>query len=60
MTRAHARLSASGAHRWYHCPGSVTLEESFPDRGSIYAEEGTLAHDLAEIVLSKRFNRITQ
>lgn len=60
MTRAHAKLSASGAHRWYHCPGSVTLEESFPDRGSIYAAEGTLAHDLAEMILRERFGHITR
>lgn len=60
MTRVHAKLSASGAHRWYHCPGSVTLEESFPDRGSVYAAEGTLAHDLAEMILRERFGHITR
>lgn len=60
MTRAHAKLSASGAHRWYHCPGSVTLEESFPDRGSVYAAEGTLAHDLAEMILREQFGQIEE
>lgn len=44
---AHARLSPSGAHRWMACPGSVVLEAAFPDRGSLYADEGTAAHTLA-------------
>ena len=29
------------------CPGSVVLEAAFPDRGSLYADEGTAAHTLA-------------
>ena len=44
----HARLSASGAHRWMACPPSVKMEEKIPDSGSAYAEEGTRAHELAE------------
>lgn len=43
----HARLSASGAHRWMECPGSVHLEEGLPDVTTEYAEYGTAAHDLA-------------
>lgn len=48
---AHAKLSPSGAHRWMRCPGSVVLEAQYPDRGSIYAREGSAAHELAAIVL---------
>lgn len=48
---AHAKLSPSGAHRWMACPGSVVLEAAFPDDSSIYAREGTAAHELAAIVL---------
>lgn len=48
----HAKLSASGAHRWMHCPGSVHAEEPFPDDGSSFAAEGTAAHELAEWVLA--------
>lgn len=44
----HAKLSASGAHRWMACPPSVKMEEGFPDSGSVYASEGTQAHALAE------------
>ena len=46
----HARLSASSAHRWIHCPGSVELSVPYmdTDESTIYAEEGTVAHELAE------------
>ena len=46
----HAKLSASSAHRWIHCPGSVELSEPYADtdESSVYAEEGTTAHELAE------------
>lgn len=53
MTAAHAKLSASGAHRWMACPPSAKLEESFPDSGSVYAAEGTLAHSIAELKVRK-------
>jgi len=49
--RAHARLSASGSDRWMNCPASPTLEEAFPDETSVYAEEGTLAHEMGERML---------
>ena len=55
MPDVHAKLSASGAHRWINCPGSVRLEEDFPDTTSNYAREGTLAHALAEAKLKKYF-----
>ena len=47
----HAKLSASGSHRWLACPASVKAEEGLPDKSSIHANEGTSAHELAEIVL---------
>src|SRR5690625_3443633 len=51
--RAHARLSASGAHRWLVCTPSVALEEQFEETTSVFAEEGTFAHTLAEVELRK-------
>lgn len=45
---AHAKLSASGAHRWMACPASVMMEADQPDTPSSFAAEGTAAHDLAE------------
>nr|WP_072514024.1 DUF2800 domain-containing protein [Ndongobacter massiliensis] len=55
MPGQHAKLSASGAHRWLACPGSVKLEECFEDTGSQYAAEGTLAHAVGELKLKKHF-----
>lgn len=50
---AHALLSASGAHRWLNCTAAPLFESEFPDRASDYAEEGTLAHAIAELKLHK-------
>lgn len=51
MARKHALLSASDAARWIACPPAVRLTEHMPDRDSLYATEGTLAHDIAEVTL---------
>lgn len=48
MPDAHALLSASSSHRWLECTPSARLEELFENTTSPYAEEGTLAHSLAE------------
>lgn len=48
MSRAHALLSASAAHRWIPCPPSAKLQEKYEDKGSEYAAQGTSAHTLAE------------
>lgn len=45
---AHHELGASGAHRWLICPGSVPAQRGKADKSSVYAEEGTSAHELAE------------
>ncbi len=50
--RKHALLSASGAARWINCPPSARMEEEIPSKGnSSYAEEGTLAHEFADLEL---------
>ena len=51
--RAHALLSASSADRWLHCPPSARLCESYADKGSDYAAEGTDAHALCEFKLRR-------
>lgn len=55
MPEIHAKLSASSSHRWLHCPPSVKLEEDFPESTSEYAQEGTLAHSICELKLSKQY-----
>lgn len=52
--RSHALLSASGASRWLNCTPSAKLEDEYGEKkSSVYAEEGTLAHELSELYLSK-------
>lgn len=54
---AHAKLSASSATRWLACPPSVLMSEGYADTASRYAAEGTLAHALAELALTKHFTK---
>lgn len=51
--RSHALLSASGAHRWLNCTPSAVLESQYGDsnKSSVFAEEGTLAHELSELYI---------
>ena len=58
--RAHALLSASGASRWMTCTPSARLEDPFPNKSSVFAEEGTLAHEFAELELRWGQKIITQ
>lgn len=44
MTGKHALLSPSAAHRWMNCTAAPLLEKDVEDKGSTFAEEGTLAH----------------
>ncbi|MGN0384577.1 MAG: DUF2800 domain-containing protein [Lachnospiraceae bacterium] len=53
--KSHALLSASGAKKWMNCPASARLEEKIPDEESEYAAEGTLAHSICELKLTKLF-----
>lgn len=50
---AHAKYSPSSSEQWIGCPGSLTLAGVTEDRGSVYAEEGTAAHDLAATALEE-------
>jgi hypothetical protein len=58
--RKHAKLSASGSHRWLACPGSVLLEADFPeDVVSEFAEYGTAGHELAQMCLEQNLPAYT-
>lgn len=60
MMREHAILSASGADRWMLCNPSARLEEELAGTTSIFAEEGTFMHSLAELHLSLYISSITK
>ena len=55
----HALLSASSSKRWLNCTPSARLEEQFAEEAgnSVYAEEGTAAHALAEHKLKRCLKR---
>lgn len=58
--KAHAILSASGSKRWLACTPSAKLELDFQEEKSVYAEEGTLAHEIGELMLSLHLKLITK
>lgn len=51
--RDHAILSPSSAKRWINCTPSALLAEEAGSKSSVYAEEGTLAHEIAEHALTR-------
>ena len=53
--RTHSTLSPSNAYQWMACTPSVILGLQFPDPSSAAAEEGTLAHELAELKVRNYF-----
>jgi hypothetical protein len=57
--KKHALLSASGASRWLNCTPSAVLESKIKSTVSQYADEGTVAHALAELELKKYFALIS-
>ena len=59
VDKQHALLSASGAHRWLNCTPSARLEENFENKQTVYTQEGTLAHELAELKLRKNYETMS-
>lgn len=56
----HALLSASGAHIWLECTAMPRACEGIKDEGSVYAQEGTLAHSFCENKVKMAFGLITK
>lgn len=56
----HAKLSPSGASRWLTCTAAPALEAGFKDKPSEFAEEGTFAHELAELESGFALDLITK
>ncbi|MCI6087147.1 MAG: DUF2800 domain-containing protein [Selenomonas sp.] len=57
MARKHASLSPSASARWIACPPSARLAESYENKTSSYAEEGTSAHALCAYKLEHALGR---
>jgi len=51
----HSRLSASSTHRWMSCPGSADFELQFDDKTGEAAAEGTVAHWIADHILTNGY-----
>ena len=51
--KQHCLLGGSSAERWINCPPSARLTEDMEDVTSVYAEEGSNAHALAEYKLNR-------
>lgn len=60
MPEMHAKLSASGSEKWLNCPGSIALEEQFPDVQKDYTIEGTKAHALGELKINLELGNISK
>lgn len=56
MAGTHSLLAPSAAHRWMRCPGSLALTAGVEDKTSSFAAEGTVAHLIADKVLSGAFD----
>lgn len=50
--RAHALLSASSSARWLACTPSAMLAARYPNTATSYTREGTVAHEVAEVIAS--------
>ena len=52
----HSRIGASSMYRWKNCPGSVKLSAGIVSESSIYAQEGTAAHEVVGLALERAFS----
>lgn len=57
----HAMLGASNSQRWLYMPPIARLEAAIPEKGSsVFALEGTKAHELAELKLQRETGKISE
>lgn len=51
VDKKHARLGPSGAAWWSTCPGAPAMTAGMPNTSSIYADKGTVMHEVASFCL---------
>lgn len=51
VATGHAILPPSGAGVWAHCPGSIVMLESFPEKDTEETRDGTAAHWVSASIL---------
>lgn len=56
----HAKLSPSAANRWLTCTAAPTLEAEYPSETSVFAQEGTFAHKIAELCAGYAIGDVTK
>ena len=56
--RPHDLMSPSSIERIIACPPSFDICKSIEEKASSYADEGTLAHDLCELLILRHLRRI--
>ena len=54
-SRGHALLSASSSSRWLKCPPSAVAATMYENTGTVFTQEGTLAHEVAEYMARSGF-----
>lgn len=55
MSKSHSKYPPSSAYRWLNCSASALLPEDEVERDTTAADEGTLAHKIAELKLTRDF-----
>lgn len=45
-------LRPSNARRWVPCPGSLSMEDHFPEESNVFDQEGQAAHEAAHIFVN--------
>ena len=50
--KKHAKANPSGVVTWADCEGALAMQEGIPNTSSKFADEGSCAHEIGELVLT--------
>jgi len=51
----HSNIGASSMYRWVKCPGSIKLSQGIPNKSSLYAIQGSAAHEIIGLAMDQAF-----